>query len=58
MIFLQGSETELPLVPPKRGDMLYMVPQGVRPIVQLTAIEVKKKKKSSNLSEYRYAFVN
>lgn len=40
IFFLQGNETELPLVPPKRGDMLYMVPQGVRPIVQLTAIEV------------------
>uniref|UniRef100_A0AAR2KUJ2 C2 domain-containing protein n=1 Tax=Pygocentrus nattereri TaxID=42514 RepID=A0AAR2KUJ2_PYGNA len=36
----QGSETDLPIVPPKRGDMLYMVPQGVRPVVQLTAIEI------------------
>lgn len=38
--FLQGNETKLPLVPPKRGDMLFMVPQGVRPVVQLTMIEV------------------
>ncbi|XP_056326123.1 myoferlin isoform X3 [Danio aesculapii] len=36
----KGNDTELPLVPPKRGDNLYMVPQGVRPVVQLTAIEV------------------
>lgn len=36
----KGNDTELPLVPPKRGDSLYMVPQGVRPVVQLTAIEV------------------
>lgn len=36
----KGNDTELPLVPPKRGDTLYMVPQGVRPVVQLTAIEV------------------
>ncbi|KAG9267622.1 myoferlin-like [Astyanax mexicanus] len=34
------GETDLPLVPPKRGDKLYMVPQGVRPVVQLTAIEI------------------
>lgn len=38
--FLQEGETELPLAPPKRGDVLYMVPQGVRPVVQLTMIEV------------------
>ncbi|XP_030629096.1 myoferlin [Chanos chanos] len=36
----KGSETDLPLVPPKRGEKLYMVPQGIRPIVQLTAIEI------------------
>ncbi|TRY55559.1 hypothetical protein DNTS_023156 [Danionella cerebrum] len=36
----KGDETELPLVPPKRGEKLYMVPQGVRPVVQLTAIEL------------------
>ncbi|KAI4889280.1 hypothetical protein NFI96_010829, partial [Prochilodus magdalenae] len=36
----KGSEADLPIVPPKRGDKLYMVPQGVRPVVQLTAIEI------------------
>ncbi|KAK7123004.1 hypothetical protein R3I94_019953 [Phoxinus phoxinus] len=36
----KGNDTELPLAPAKRGDKLYMVPQGVRPVVQLTAIEV------------------
>ncbi|XP_053367599.1 myoferlin-like [Clarias gariepinus] len=37
----KGNETKLPLVPPKRGDMLFMVPQGVRPVVQLTMIEIR-----------------
>ncbi|MEQ2309381.1 hypothetical protein AMECASPLE_038095, partial [Ameca splendens] len=32
---------DLPLVPPKRAENLYMVPQGIRPIVQLTAVEVR-----------------
>uniref|UniRef100_A0A8C9RS37 Myoferlin n=1 Tax=Scleropages formosus TaxID=113540 RepID=A0A8C9RS37_SCLFO len=36
----KGSETELPIIPPKRGENLYMVPQGIRPVVQLTAIEI------------------
>uniref|UniRef100_A0A3B3TZD4 Myoferlin n=1 Tax=Poecilia latipinna TaxID=48699 RepID=A0A3B3TZD4_9TELE len=34
------KEKDLPLVPPRRGENLYMVPQGIRPVVQLTAIEV------------------
>lgn len=37
---LQGNDGEMPLLPPRRGEMLYMVPQGIRPVVQLTAIEV------------------
>lgn len=37
---LQVDDGDLPLVPPRRGEKLYMVPQGIRPIVQLTAIEV------------------
>ncbi|XP_053477295.1 myoferlin isoform X1 [Ictalurus furcatus] len=36
----KAAETELPLVPPRRGENLYMVPQGIRPVVQLTAIEI------------------
>uniref|UniRef100_A0A8C4E0W6 Myoferlin like n=1 Tax=Dicentrarchus labrax TaxID=13489 RepID=A0A8C4E0W6_DICLA len=36
----KGTEGDLPLVPPRRGEKLYMVPQGIRPVVQLTAIEV------------------
>ncbi|XP_055032052.2 myoferlin isoform X1 [Misgurnus anguillicaudatus] len=39
-LILKGPEIELPIIPPKRGDALYMVPQGIRPVVQLTAIEV------------------
>ncbi|XP_076830135.1 myoferlin isoform X2 [Brachyhypopomus gauderio] len=34
------NEAELPLAPPRRGENLYMVPQGIRPVVQLTAIEI------------------
>lgn len=34
------SESELPLLPPKRSENLYMVPQGIRPVVQLTAVEI------------------
>lgn len=35
------GESDLPLVPPKRAESLYMVPQGIRPVVQLTAVEVR-----------------
>uniref|UniRef100_A0A4W6E5R0 Myoferlin n=1 Tax=Lates calcarifer TaxID=8187 RepID=A0A4W6E5R0_LATCA len=35
-----ANDGDLPLVPPRRGERLYMVPQGIRPVVQLTAIEV------------------
>ncbi|XP_026165382.1 myoferlin isoform X2 [Mastacembelus armatus] len=34
------NDSNLPLNPPRRGEKLYMVPQGIRPVVQLTAIEV------------------
>ncbi|XP_026886964.2 myoferlin isoform X1 [Electrophorus electricus] len=34
------NDAELPLAPPRRGEKLYMVPQGIRPVVQLTAIEI------------------
>ncbi|KAM9837553.1 myoferlin-like [Aulostomus maculatus] len=36
----KSTESDLPLVPPKRGENLYMVPQGIRPVVQLTAVEI------------------
>ncbi|KAJ8361497.1 hypothetical protein SKAU_G00180220 [Synaphobranchus kaupii] len=36
----KAMETELPILPPRRAERLYMVPQGIRPIVQLTAIEI------------------
>ena len=35
----QVNDEDLPLLPPVKGD-LFMVPQGIRPVVQLTAIEV------------------
>ncbi|XP_036430127.1 myoferlin isoform X1 [Colossoma macropomum] len=34
------NESAMPLVPPRRAEKLYMVPQGIRPVVQLTAIEI------------------
>ncbi|KAM3859805.1 myoferlin-like [Diretmus argenteus] len=36
----KSGESDLPLVPPKRAENLYMVPQGIRPVVQLTAVEI------------------
>lgn len=36
----KSSDSDLPLVPPMRAENLYMVPQGIRPIVQLTAVEI------------------
>ncbi|XP_056153667.1 myoferlin-like isoform X2 [Lampris incognitus] len=36
----KSTEADLPLVPPKRAENLYMVPQGIRPVVQLTAVEI------------------
>ncbi|KAI5606264.1 myoferlin [Silurus asotus] len=36
----KANVSELPIVPPRRGENLYMVPQGIRPVVQLTAIEI------------------
>ncbi|XP_072293204.1 myoferlin-like isoform X1 [Eucyclogobius newberryi] len=35
-----ANDADMPLVPARRGESLYMVPQGIRPVVQLTAIEV------------------
>uniref|UniRef100_A0A665W534 Myoferlin n=1 Tax=Echeneis naucrates TaxID=173247 RepID=A0A665W534_ECHNA len=36
----KSGQLDLPLVPPKRAENLYMVPQGIRPVVQLTAVEI------------------
>ncbi|XP_035468770.2 myoferlin-like isoform X3 [Scophthalmus maximus] len=36
----KSGDSDLPLVPPKRAENLYMVPQGIRPVVQLTAVEI------------------
>uniref|UniRef100_A0A8C4NYP4 C2 domain-containing protein n=1 Tax=Dicentrarchus labrax TaxID=13489 RepID=A0A8C4NYP4_DICLA len=37
---VQSGESDLPLVPSKRAENIYMVPQGIRPVVQLTAVEI------------------
>uniref|UniRef100_A0A3P9LID1 Myoferlin n=1 Tax=Oryzias latipes TaxID=8090 RepID=A0A3P9LID1_ORYLA len=34
----KSGDSDLPLLPPMRAENLYMVPQGIRPVVQLTAI--------------------
>ncbi|KAG7507175.1 myoferlin-like isoform X2 [Solea senegalensis] len=36
----KSGDSELPLFPSMRGENLYMVPQGIRPVVQLTAVEI------------------
>ncbi|XP_074477183.1 myoferlin-like isoform X1 [Sebastes fasciatus] len=36
----KSGESDLPLLPSMRAENLYMVPQGIRPVVQLTAVEI------------------
>lgn len=36
----KADGSDLPIVPPQRAPKLYMVPQGIRPVVQLTAVEI------------------
>lgn len=36
----KANDADMPLLPSRRGENLFMVPQGIRPVVQLTAIEV------------------
>ncbi|KAG5267056.1 hypothetical protein AALO_G00239370 [Alosa alosa] len=36
----KSDDTELPIVPSRKDGKFYMVPQGIRPVVQLTAIEI------------------
>ncbi|KAL7990477.1 hypothetical protein Chor_013907, partial [Crotalus horridus] len=40
LILSEKGDTNLPILPSQRAPNLYMVPQGIRPIVQLTAIEI------------------
>ncbi|KAM4807607.1 LOW QUALITY PROTEIN: dysferlin [Rhinophrynus dorsalis] len=35
-----SSDTDLPYPPPQKGTNVYMVPQGIKPVLQRTAIEV------------------
>ncbi|XP_076981526.1 myoferlin isoform X1 [Tamandua tetradactyla] len=40
-LILRGKDgSNLPILPSQRAPNLYMVPQGIRPVVQLTAIEI------------------
>uniref|UniRef100_A0A8C6YG32 Myoferlin n=1 Tax=Naja naja TaxID=35670 RepID=A0A8C6YG32_NAJNA len=40
LILSEKGGTNLPILPSQRAPNLYMVPQGIRPVVQLTAIEI------------------
>ncbi|XP_074856486.1 myoferlin isoform X2 [Carettochelys insculpta] len=40
LILRDKDDSNLPILPPQRAPQLYMVPQGIRPVVQLTAIEI------------------
>ncbi|XP_006211094.2 myoferlin isoform X1 [Vicugna pacos] len=40
LILRQKDGSNLPILPSQRAPNLYMVPQGIRPVVQLTAIEI------------------
>ncbi|PKU37663.1 myoferlin isoform x2 [Limosa lapponica baueri] len=41
LILRDKGGTNLPILPSQRAPKLYMVPQGIRPVVQLTAVEVQ-----------------
>ncbi|KAM8805926.1 myoferlin [Eudromia elegans] len=40
LILRDKGGSNLPILPSQRAPKLYMVPQGIRPIVQLTAVEI------------------
>ncbi|XP_053306934.1 myoferlin isoform X2 [Spea bombifrons] len=40
LILRDKEGSNLPILPSQRAPKLYMVPQGIRPVVQLTAIEI------------------
>uniref|UniRef100_A0A8C4YT59 Dysferlin n=1 Tax=Gopherus evgoodei TaxID=1825980 RepID=A0A8C4YT59_9SAUR len=39
-ISLQSADSDLPYPPPQREPNIYMVPQGIKPVLQRTAIEI------------------
>ncbi|XP_026549731.1 dysferlin-like, partial [Notechis scutatus] len=36
----QSADSDLPYPPPQREPNIYMVPQGIKPVLQRTAIEI------------------
>ncbi|MEE6485663.1 hypothetical protein FKM82_014371 [Ascaphus truei] len=40
LILREKDGSNLPILPSQRAPKLYMVPQGIRPVVQLTAVEI------------------
>lgn len=53
---LLKDQEELPMLPPTRGD-LYMVPFGVRPLLQRTRIEVSIMKPKSLVVAIAFSFI-
>lgn len=45
-LYLKLAGSDLPFLPPKKGD-LFLVPNGIRPVMQRTAIEVDVEELSS-----------
>lgn len=45
-LYLKLAGSDLPFLPPKKGD-LFLVPNGIRPVMQRTAIEVDFEELSS-----------
>lgn len=41
-LLLQSEDSDLPYPPPQREPNIYMVPQGIKPVLQRTAVEVSR----------------
>ncbi|XP_053314071.1 dysferlin isoform X2 [Spea bombifrons] len=39
-VLSESADTDLPYPPPQKGNNIFMIPQGIKPILQRTAIEV------------------
>lgn len=45
----QSEDSDLPYPPPQREPNIYMVPQGIKPVLQRTAIEVSQESGNDSL---------
>ncbi|XP_063291064.1 myoferlin isoform X3 [Pelobates fuscus] len=57
LILREKDGSNLPILPSQKAPMLYMVPQGIRPVVQQTAIEILTWG-LRNMKSYQMASVN